>query len=108
MCRFMSKHGSDHYVLFCHDPLSRLDIMQLSLASPWADPLGTPGEPRVTQGGVVQFGIYFSLAEEGSCLVWTRLRWTTGIYPAGISIYPRDLFVVVCQASALPGAKVDV
>ena len=24
--RFKSKHGSDHFVLFCHDPLSHLDI----------------------------------------------------------------------------------
>ena len=23
---FMFKHGSDHYVLFCHDPLSHLAI----------------------------------------------------------------------------------
>ena len=46
MCRFLSIHGSDHYVLFCHDPLSRLDNMQLSYASPWVDPwdnLRNPG-----------------------------------------------------------------
>ena len=24
--RFLSKHSSDHYVLFCHDPLSHLPI----------------------------------------------------------------------------------
>ena len=60
----MSKHGSDHYV-----PLSRLDIIQLSLAFPWVDPWDTPGEPRGTQGGMVQFDISFSLAREGSCLV---------------------------------------
>ena len=26
MYRFMSKHSSDQYLLFCHDPLSRLAI----------------------------------------------------------------------------------
>ena len=56
-------------MLFCHDPLSRLDIMQLSLAFRLVDPWDTPGEPRGSQGGMVQFGIYFFLAGEGSCLV---------------------------------------
>jgi len=30
VCHFMSKHSSDHYVLFCHDPLSHLAIDGLS------------------------------------------------------------------------------
>ena len=63
MCRFLSIHGSDHYVFFCHDPLSRLDIMQLSYASPWVDPWDTPGEPTGTPGGIVQFGIFFLAGE---------------------------------------------
>ena len=83
MCRFMSKHGSEHYVLSCHNPLSRLDIRQLLFASPWVDPWDTPEEPRGTQGGMVQFGISFFLAGEGSCLVLDTSSLDHGDIPTG-------------------------
>ena len=83
MCRFMSKHGSEHYVLFCHNPLSRLDIRQLSFDSPWVDRWDTPGEPRGTQGGMVQFGICFFPAGEGNCLVLDTSSLNHGDIPTG-------------------------
>ena len=43
--------------------------MQLSLAFRLVDPWDTLGEPRGTQGWMVQFGTYFFLAWEGSCLI---------------------------------------
>ena len=76
ICSLSALNGSDHYVLFCHDPLSWLDIMQLSYASPWVDPWDTPGEPTGTHCGIVQFGIFFLAWEvwRGSFPCATRLK----------------------------------
>ena len=79
----MSKHGSDHYVLFFHDRLSRLDIMQLSFSPPWVDPWDTPGKPTGTKGRMVQFSSSFFLAGDRSCLVLDMTSLDHGNIPMG-------------------------
>ena len=50
---------------------------------PWVDPWDTPRGPRRTQGGMVQFGISFFLAGEGSCLVLDTTLLDHGDIPTG-------------------------
>ena len=59
-------------------------LMHLSFASPCVDPWDTPGEPSGTQREWYSFGISFSPAAEGNCVVLETTFLDHGDIPTGL------------------------